>query len=105
MLLPGFQAEGTRGRQLEEGARTVHIHGRDVEVRAQVYRLEGLSAHGDRTEILRWLARLPAAAGRVLRRPRRAGRGRRRLTKAIEDELDWPVRPAVDQEVVDGAAE
>ena len=99
VLLPGFQAEGTRGRQLEEGARTVHIHGRDTEVKAQVYRLEGLSAHGDRTEILRWLHnfhRPPAMCYVVHGEPAAADA----LTKAIADELDWHVRPAVDQEVV-----
>jgi metallo-beta-lactamase family protein len=99
VLLPGFQAEGTRGRQLEEGAPTVHIHGRDVEVRAQVYRLEGLSAHGDRNEILRWLhgfQRPPAQCYVVHGEPTAAAA----LTAAIEEELDWPVRPAVDQEVV-----
>lgn len=99
VLLPGFQAEGTRGRQLEEGAQTIHIHGRDVAVRAQVYRLEGLSAHGDRNEILRWLhgfQRPPAQCYVVHGEPAAA----EALTKAIEEELDWPVRPAVDHEVV-----
>jgi metallo-beta-lactamase family protein len=99
ILLPGFQAQGTRGRQLEEGARTIHIHGRDIEVRAQVYRLEGLSAHGDRSEILRWLGgfqRPPAACYIVHGEPMAA----QALTQAIEEELDWRVRPAVDQEVV-----
>src|SRR6476619_6505402 len=64
VLLPGFQAEGTRGRQLEEGARSVHIHGRDIPVNAQVHRVEGLSAHGDQRELMRWLGgfdRPPAA--------------------------------------------
>jgi metallo-beta-lactamase family protein len=99
VVLPGFQAEGTRGRQLEEGAKTVHIHGRDIEVRAQVYRREGLSAHGDRNEILRWLSgfqRPPAQCYVVHGEPTAATA----LTKAIEEELDWTVRPAVDQEVV-----
>jgi metallo-beta-lactamase family protein len=99
VLLPGFQAAGTRGRQLEEGARTVHIHGRDVEVRARVYRLEGLSAHADRGEILRWLAgfqRPPAQCYVVHGEPAAA----LALTKSVEEELDWAVRPAVDQEVV-----
>jgi metallo-beta-lactamase family protein len=99
VLFPGFQAAGTRGRQLEEGARTVHIHGRDVEVRAQAYRLEGLSAHGDRTEILRWLhgfQRPPAQCYVVHGEPAAAAA----LTQAVADELDWPIRPAVDQEVV-----
>lgn len=100
VLLPGFQAQGTRGRQLEEGARTLHVHGRDVPVNAQVYRLEGLSAHGDQRELLRWLSgfqRPPAACYVVHGEPAASDA----LTKLIETELDWPARPARDREVVE----
>src|SRR5262245_2870814 len=100
VLLPGYQAEGTRGRQLEDGARTVHIHGRDVPVNAQVYRVEGLSADGDQSEILRWLhgfQRPPAACYVVHGEPVAAAA----LTQAIEQELDWSARPARDHEVVE----
>jgi metallo-beta-lactamase family protein len=55
VLLVGFQAEGTRGRSLLEGARTIKIHGQMVPVNAQVDRLESMSAHADCAEILRWL--------------------------------------------------
>ena len=55
VLLAGFQAEGTRGRQLMDGARTVKIHGQDVPVNAHVDQIESMSAHADSGEILRWL--------------------------------------------------
>ncbi len=55
VLLVGFQAEDTRGRKLLEGAKWVRIHGRDVPVRAQIRKLNSMSAHADRDEILRWL--------------------------------------------------
>lgn len=55
VLLVGFQAIGTRGRQLQNGARHVRMHGRDVPVRAHVGVIHGLSAHADRRELLRWL--------------------------------------------------
>jgi metallo-beta-lactamase family protein len=55
VLLPGFQAAGTRGRSLQEGARTIRIHGQDIPVRAQVETLDGFSAHADQNELLRWL--------------------------------------------------
>jgi metallo-beta-lactamase family protein len=100
VLLPGFQAEGTRGRHLEDGARTVHIHGRDVPVNAQVHRLHGLSAHGDQKELLRWLSgfqRPPAACYTVHGEPVPAAT----LAKQIEAELDWSARPAVDREVIE----
>jgi len=63
VLVTGFQAGGTRGRQLVEGAEFLRIHGRDIPVRAAVRRLEGLSGHADRREISRWLA----SAGRPSR--------------------------------------
>lgn len=54
VLIPGFQAEGTLGRKLAEGATWVRLFGEDVPVRAQVYVLDGLSAHADRNALLDW---------------------------------------------------
>jgi metallo-beta-lactamase family protein len=55
VLFVGFQAAGTRGRQLIEGARTVRIQGTDIPVNARIAKLNSMSAHADRAEILRWL--------------------------------------------------
>ena len=99
VLLAGYQAVGTRGRQLEDGARTVTIHGRAVTVNAQVYKLEGLSAHADQRETMRWLAdfqRPPAACYLVHGEPSAA----EALATVIRDELDWTVHVAKDGEVV-----
>lgn len=60
ILLAGFQAEGTRGRALEEGAKTLRIHGEDVPVGAEVINLRQFSAHAGKSELLRWLSGLPA---------------------------------------------
>jgi metallo-beta-lactamase family protein len=59
VLVAGFQAIGTRGRSLVDGAKFLRIHGRDVPVKAAVRRVDALSGHGDRREIGRWLAGMP----------------------------------------------
>ncbi|MGE3343200.1 MAG: MBL fold metallo-hydrolase RNA specificity domain-containing protein [Vicinamibacterales bacterium] len=55
VLFAGYQAVGTRGRQLKEGARLTRIHGAEVAVQAQIESIDSISAHADRNEILRWL--------------------------------------------------
>jgi metallo-beta-lactamase family protein len=55
IVFVGFQAYGTRGRLLSEGARQIRIFGEDYPVRAEIHVIDGLSAHGDYSEILRWL--------------------------------------------------
>ena len=55
ILFAGFQAGGTRGAHMLEGAKEIKIHGRYHPVRAEVANLHMLSAHADRSEILTWL--------------------------------------------------
>lgn len=54
VLFVGFQAEHTLGRRLLEGVNPVRIFGREMEVRASIERIEGYSAHADRSELLDW---------------------------------------------------
>jgi metallo-beta-lactamase family protein len=56
VVLPGYQAAGTRGRLLVEGAHAVKMLGRYVPVRAEVLDLGAFSVHADRSELLRWVA-------------------------------------------------
>jgi metallo-beta-lactamase family protein len=55
VLLVGFQAEGTRGRQLLDRAPALKIHGQLVPVAAEIENIGSMSAHADQSEILRWL--------------------------------------------------
>jgi metallo-beta-lactamase family protein len=55
IVLGGFQAAGTRGRSLQDGAKRIRIHGKDVKVLAAVEQVPGLSGHADRGGLLRWL--------------------------------------------------
>ena len=65
VILTGYQAPGTRGATLASGARTVRIHGRDVEIQAEVVQLESASAHADADQLLDWLRSSPGQPDQV----------------------------------------
>jgi metallo-beta-lactamase family protein len=65
ILFVGYQAAGTRGRALTEGATEVRIHGRMIPALSRVAKIDSMSAHADRSEIMRWLQASPQPPGRV----------------------------------------
>jgi metallo-beta-lactamase family protein len=58
VILAGFQAQGTRGRALQEGAKTLRLFGQDVPVNAEIVELGQFSAHAGKSELMRWLTGL-----------------------------------------------
>jgi metallo-beta-lactamase family protein len=88
VLFVGYQAAGTRGRQLIEGAETVKIHGQFVNVAARIERIDSMSAHADADEIMRWLrgfTRPPEKTHLVHGEPP----AQAALKSRIEKELGW----------------
>ena len=60
VLFVGFQAAGTRGRLLADGAKTVKMKGREIPVAATIVRIDSMSAHADAGEIMQWLSAFSA---------------------------------------------
>lgn len=88
ILFSGFQAVGTRGRAMVEGAKEVKIHGQWVPIHAEVVDLSTLSAHADADEIIRWLsgfARAPRKTFIVHGEPHAS----EALRVRIADQLGW----------------
>jgi metallo-beta-lactamase family protein len=91
ILFAGFQAPGTRGQAMVDGARTIRIHGADVPVRAEVRMLPGLSAHADEAELLQWLGsfeRPPVETFLTHGEPLASDM----LRRAVQDRLGWSCR-------------
>lgn len=66
VVIVGFQAEGTLGRRLVEGAKQVHVLGRLIDVKAQIHTLNGFSAHAGQSELVAWLSTMARSKPRVL---------------------------------------
>ncbi len=90
ILITGFQAQGTLGRRLVEGAKQVRIFGHDVPVRASVHTVGGLSAHADQATLLAWAAkfRKPPTQTFVVHGEETAAFT---LAERLRTDLDWAV--------------
>ena len=100
VILAGFQAQGTRGRALQEGAKTLRLYGQEVPVNAEIVEMGQFSAHAGKTELLRWLTGLPAPPRQtylVHGEPAAA----QSLQAAIQDKFKWKVAVARYLDTVD----
>ncbi|WP_374316606.1 MBL fold metallo-hydrolase RNA specificity domain-containing protein [Aquabacterium sp.] len=86
IILSGFQAGGTRGASLAEGAHTLKLFGEYVPIRAEVTQIDGLSAHADQAGLLGWvksLARKPEQVFVIHGEPTAADTLRLRITETL----------------------
>lgn len=100
VLLVGFQAAGTRGRLLQEGAPVIKILGEQVPVKATIETIDGFSAHADRDEILRWLSGFTAPPRQTYLVHGESAQAQG-LAQTIQTRLGWNVRVAQDGETVE----
>lgn len=89
VILTGYQAPGTRGALLANGATTLRMHGQDIAVRAEVVQLQAASAHADSNQLIGWLQLLPAAPANVFVVHGDA-EAADQLRQRINHELHWP---------------
>ncbi len=93
LLLAGFQASGTRGAHLAEGAERVRIHGQYYPVKARIQQLDSLSAHADQSQLLAWLegcARPPRQVYVVHGEPEASDQLRQLIEERFECDADTP---------------
>lgn len=89
VILVGYQAVGSRGRYLEDGAKTIKIHGKELYVNAHIAKVECFSVHADSNELMQWL--------RKARKPKKAFvvhgelEGQLNMQKRLTSELGWDV--------------
>ncbi len=90
LVITGFQAIGTRGRAILDGAKAVKIHGMPVTINAELEFIESLSAHADYNDIIRWLKGFeepPKITFLVHGEPKSC----LAMKEHIEEELDWKI--------------
>lgn len=89
ILLAGYQAEGTGGRALLEGAKLLKIYGRKYPVKAEIFNLHALSAHADKEELLDWMGALQQPPEKILVVHGEAAAAAS-FSQAISEKFGWP---------------
>ncbi len=90
VLFVGFQAQGTLGRTIVDGAKRVRISGRDLAVRATIRRIDSYSAHADRGDLIRWIdERLPVKGSIFL------SHGEKEALNSLKEAIEGPTKVIV----------
>jgi metallo-beta-lactamase family protein len=100
VILAGFQAEGTRGRALQEGAKVLRLFGQTVPVSAEIVELGQFSAHAGKSELLRWLTALPASPKQTYLTHGEPAAAQS-LQQAIQEKFRWKAAVAKYMDTVD----
>jgi metallo-beta-lactamase family protein len=90
ILIPGYQAEGTRGRKLADGDPTIRIFGQDVPVLCKVANMKSLSGHADREELFKWMKNFKVKP-KITFTIHGEGNDLTAYGQAIRDRLGWNV--------------
>mgnify|MGYP001547127692 CR=1 FL=1 len=100
ILFVGYQAEGTLGRVIVQGKKSVRIHGRSHQVKARIDQLQGFSGHADKAELFKWVSNLKEPPKKVF-----VTHGEESAALEFADfitkKLEWDVHVPTFKEVVD----
>jgi metallo-beta-lactamase family protein len=91
IIIPGYQAEGTRGRSIHDGAHEIKIHGEYYPVRAHIEDVRTMSSHADQAQIITWLSGMQNKPGKIFinhGEPKASDALRRK----VKDTFGWDVR-------------
>lgn len=99
ILFAGFQAEGTRGAAMVNGAESIKIHGEYLPVRAEIVSIDSLSAHADYEQIIDWLQKMNHKPRMVFVTHGEAVAAAA-MAQHVEEELHWPARVPEYMEIV-----
>lgn len=100
VIIAGFQAQGTRGRAVQEGAKVLHLFGQPVPVNAEIITMGQFSAHAGKSELLRWLGGLQTAPKKTWLTHGEPGAAQA-LQAAIKEKFQWDVAVARYLDTVD----
>lgn len=99
ILLVGYQADGTRGRKLKEGADEIKIYGKYLPVRAEIHSIDSLSAHADQAGLLSWMSAIEPDPQRVFLIHGEVA-AQETLAEKVKEQYGWPVSIPVLHDVI-----